>query len=335
MMNPISAPALMLATILSSITASSAQPLHRESNPGAIEPLVSWTKKSIRVCWRNSAELDPIYEKNDFNSVKKQAVQDIVQQEYTIDRVGIEFVGWQNCNELKPGSYDFEIIQDNFSAKPNPWVQYYRDQVVEGMAFIGEGGGCYRITENDPFSGKTDVKVGYFYRNSKPEKKLYLMYVDLNDIFENSFTSLKRLQSTALHEFGHVAGMRHEHIRPEAMEDPNCKHMGSNFTVSEKAYDTTRFVGDYDPNSIMNYCWLATMEAVGLKTQELPNMTDPSLYERFDRIETTKKTILVGKKPYQKKKVITVKKPVSEYRLRVGLSDRDVIALQDLYLKRK
>ena len=85
----------------------------------------------------------------------------------------------------------------------------------------------------------------------------------------------------------------------------------------------------------MNYCWLATLEAVGLKTSELPNMTDPSLYEKVSRMEVTKKTVLVGKKPNQKKKVVTVKKPVSEYELRVGLSQRDVTALQEMYLKRK
>ncbi len=362
MMNLLSARVLMLTTILSSFSATTVLAqwsqgggsrkglsflknagglLHRnhqyssDSDPGTIEPLVSWNKRSIRVCWRNSALLDPIFEKNDFNDLKKQAVQEIIQKEYTIERVGIEFIGWQNCNELKTGSYDFEIIQDNFSAKPNPVVQPYRDRAVEGMAFIGEGGGCYRLTENDPFSDEPKVTVGYYYRNAKEEKKVYLMFVDLNDIFENSFTSLKRLQSTALHEFGHVAGLRHEHIRPEAMDDPNCRYMGKDFVVEEKPYDTTRYIGEYDPNSIMNYCWLATLEAVGLKTSELPNMTDPSLYEKVSRMEVTKKTVLVGKKPNQKKKVVTVKKPVSEYELRVGLSQRDVTALQEMYLKRK
>jgi hypothetical protein len=335
MMNPKSAAALMFATMIASISATSAHAFQRHADPGAIEPLVSWTKRTIRVCWRNGADLDPIYEKNDFDSSMRQAVQDIVQQEYTINRVGIEFVGWQNCEELKPGAYDFEIIQDRFGTKANPVVQYYRDQVVEGMAFIGEGGGCYRITETDPFSNQSSVKVGYYYRNSKPEKKMYLLFVELNDIFENSFTSLKRLQSTALHEFGHVAGLRHEHIRAEAMQDENCKYMGTNYSFSEKAYDTTQFVGDYDPNSIMNYCWLATLEAVGLKSRELPNMSDASLYEKFDRVETIKKTVLVGKKPNQRKKVVTVKSPYQEYRLRVGLSERDVAALQELYLKRK
>lgn len=304
----------------------------RESAPGIIEPLVSWTKQSIHVCWRNGVEQDPAFAKNDFNDIKKQAVREIVQQEYTIDRVGIEFVGWENCNELQPGSFDFEIIQDNFAAESNSIVKPYRDQSVEGLAFMGEGGGCYRITENDPFAEQPKVSVGYYRRNSKTEKKVYLLFIDLNDLFENSFTSLKRLQSTALHEFGHVAGLRHEHIHPDAMEDSNCQYMGRDFTVSEKPYDTTRIVSEYDPNSIMNYCWLATLETKGLIMSELPNMVDDSLFEKINRVEVSKKTVYVGKKPNQKKKTVTVKKPVTEYRFRVGLSERDVAALQALYL---
>jgi len=333
----------MLALILASISPQMVQAqvldpkrngmIMRESAPGIIEPLVSWTKQSIHVCWRNGVDQDPAFVKNDFNNIKKQAVREIVQQEYTIERVGIEFVGWENCNELKPGTFDFEIIQDHFAAPSNPTVKYYRDQSVEGMAFLGEGGGCYRITEHDPFSEQPKVSVGYYRRNSKPEKKVYLMFFEMNDVFENSFTSIKRLQSTALHEFGHVAGLRHEHIHPEAMNDSNCKYMGTDFTVSEKTYDTTRIVSEYDPNSIMNYCWLAALDAKGLVMGELPNVVDDSLYEQVNRVEVTKKTVYTGKKPHQKKKTVTVKTPVTEYRFRVGLSERDVMALQALYLK--
>jgi hypothetical protein len=303
-------------------------------NPGVVEPLVSWTKSSIHVCWRDGADTDPTYIQNDFKSHQKLAVQAIIQQEYTIDRVGIEFVGWENCKDLPQGGYDFEIIQDKILSDTNPMVKPFRDASVEGMAFMGEGGGCYRMTRFDPFRGAEEVTVGYYKRNATTNKKVYLLLVDWGGEGNSDYTPVQRLQNTALHEFGHVAGMRHEHIRPEASEDANCKHMGVNFHVTEKPYDTTKMLGMYDPNSIMNYCWLATMEANSLVMTELPNMSDHSLYEKVNRVEISKKTVYVGKKPNQKKKMITVKTPVTEYRFRVGLSQSDVAALQDLYLKR-
>jgi hypothetical protein len=326
---------LMLAVFLNLFSSqfSLAQDFRLESNPGIVEPLVSWTKSSIHVCWRDGIDTDPAYVKNDFTAAQKKAVQDIIQQEYTINRVGIEYVGWENCRDLPVGGYDFEIIQDNEFAPSNPIVKYYRDASAEGMAFIGEGGGCYRVTETDPFSQTSKVTTGYYKRNDKKDKKVYLLFYPWNDAYENSYSSLDRLQNTALHEFGHVAGMRHEHINPEAMNDPNCQYMGRNFTVTEKIYDTSKIVGAYDPNSIMNYCWLATIEAKGRLMSNLPNISDPSLYEKIERVEVIKKTIYVGKKPNVKKKIVTVNNPVTEYRFRVGLSQQDVIALQDLYLK--
>jgi hypothetical protein len=302
-------------------------------NPGITEPYVSWTKRSIHVCWKNGADQDPSFIKNDFDEIQKRAVQEIIQQEFTIDRVGIEFVGWENCSSLEPGSFDFQIIQDQFQAESNSIVKPFRDSSVEGKAFIGEGGGCYKITSMNPLMGSYNAKVGFYVRNSKPEKNVYLMYVSSNDLFSNSFTSLKRLQSTALHEFGHVAGLRHEHIHPEAANDPNCKVMGMDFNVTEKTYDSTQIVGEYDPNSIMNYCWLATLDSNGLMMSELPNVIDSSLYETKTRTELIKKTVHVGKKPNQKKKKVTEKKTVTEYQFRIGLSEHDVTALQSMYLK--
>ena len=55
----------------------------------------------------------------------------------------------------------------------------------------------------------------------------------------------------ALHEFGHVAGLRHEHARA----DSTCKK--SDELIEEEQMKSEEFSASaaYDPNSIMNYCY--------------------------------------------------------------------------------
>ena len=72
------------------------------------------------------------------------------------------------------------------------------------------------------------------------------------------YVILRRLQnkayflSNAVHEFGHVAGLRHEHSRSEAHSDPHCDAISLTETPSKNALQ----VGPYDSESVMSYCFL-------------------------------------------------------------------------------
>jgi hypothetical protein len=57
------------------------------------------------------------------------------------------------------------------------------------------------------------------------------------------------VRNYALHEFGHAAGLRHERERVEN----NC-HLGSPPVDHEEHWKTATQIGDFDEESIMNYC---------------------------------------------------------------------------------
>jgi hypothetical protein len=55
---------------------------------------------------------------------------------------------------------------------------------------------------------------------------------------------------TVIHEFGHVAGLGHEHLHPDAYnEDPKCSE-----TKKNQKPDADFIYTPYDRHSAMNYC---------------------------------------------------------------------------------
>jgi hypothetical protein len=316
---------LMLAMILSLIAPKSAQACSLD-NYGVGEPLVTWTKRSVRVCWLSGAVFDAAFAKNDFSPKLKKAVQDIVQKEYTLDRTGIEFTGWQECTDLKEGEFDLAIFQDDYAAPTNKIVEGFRKSNTEGYAVLGEGSKLETITKTKIGKNLKKYKItkkGFFKR----KQELPMMYLSYNKAFDKingNFLSVDELQFTALHELGHVAGLRHEHARPEAKEDPNCSLFGE-FKNEETYHDTTKIFGPYDANSIMNYCWGYTLLGLGSLYENLPNMTDETLVSSVDLVKMDTKT---DEKTGEKK---TVKTPIKGYKIRLGLSQQDVKALKAMY----
>jgi hypothetical protein len=174
-------------------------------DPGSI-----WPKRSIRVCW--SEESEPRH----FGEIPRRAVQSIVQQEYTLARTGIEFVGWESCSTLSQGTADVQIRQSTKNLGG-----FFR---VWGMASIGV-----------PPDGSVPHLYLFYDQGLQPNFEMHPM---------------EHLQMIALHEFGHLAGLRHEHARPEAKEWEEARCLTGE-TLDEKAES----FGIYDRNSIMNYCW--------------------------------------------------------------------------------
>lgn len=205
------------------------------------EPNVTWTKRRVHVCWNS------VGEKSDFKRRQKRAVQNIVEQEYTEEKTSITFYGWEECSALPAGSYDIPIYQDTMFTPVNSTIAIFREAKLEGVASLGEGG--------------SEQLNGYFDRHLE-KSYIYLMYNPMFGAMSHTVSATEELQLTALHEFGHAAGLRHEHIRPEAKTDPHCMSLKSPLPV-EEMNQTTKTVGDYDSHSIMNYCWLSAIAHTG------------------------------------------------------------------------
>ena len=315
---------LMLTMILSLITPKSVMACSLD-NDGIGEPLVTWTKRSVHVCWLTGAVVDKEFAKNDFSPELKKAVQKIVEQEYTHERTGITFTGWENCTDIQDGKFDLAILQDDYAAPTNKLVEGFRKSRIEGYAVLGEGSTLETVTKTAWIKGKKTkvMKTGFFKRN-KQQPVMYLSYNKKFDQYNGSFLSVDELQFTALHELGHVAGLRHEHAREEAKADPNCKTLGD-FKVTEEIGDTAKIYGSYDANSIMNYCWGNTLLVYGNLYENLPNMTDETLVTKLSLMKTEVK---VDDKTGTK---TMIKTPVNGYKIRLGLSQQDRRTLKAMY----
>jgi hypothetical protein len=177
------------------------------------EPEARWDKRSIRVCWQESE--DP---NSRFSEAERKAVEESVTSEFTPDRTGIEFISWQSCEESGAKRPDVVLIQSRVNRGG-----FFR---IWGMATIG-------------------CKLG-------PKDKSPFVYLFYDEALAPRYKMepLQHLKMTALHEFGHLAGLRHEHIREEAKaaEDASC-------LTGESPGPEVKSFGSYDPNSIMNYCW--------------------------------------------------------------------------------
>lgn len=221
---------------------------------GIIEPHVIWSKKELKTCFfdDNSQLAQTILEtkentkKNfDFSPKKlrkkqKQAVYDVITKEFTPKRTGIHFTGFQDCSKVS----NPDVIVMRAASK----VLLLDSPSFRGRAVIGE-------------AGMFETKHEY---NSETDTNEYIIEKDgtyHEGFFEKSgktaFVALRTTNyGTIAHEFGHVAGLRHEHIREEANNDKNCKDFRVVWPTKEKIYDTALLETNYDSQSIMNYCYL-------------------------------------------------------------------------------
>lgn len=209
---------------------------------GIIEPKTVWDKKRIVTCFYNSKSqlegtaiesYDIAREKfrfrpKELSKKEKAKVVEVTMRNFTEDRTGIHFVGWKDCSETQ--EYDVVVME----AKGK--IPVLSSPSFNGRAVIGEDGVLLQ-TEN----GET----GFFEKSGK------LPIVALT----------VQKAGTIVHEFGHVAGLRHEHIHQDAFDDENCENriIPLDFDKPEsieKPHDTTLFYTSYDQQSIMNYCWL-------------------------------------------------------------------------------
>lgn len=144
----------------------------------------------------------------------KLLIKTWVLEEFTPERTGIHFTGFEDCEYLP--NADLIIFHNKSGA--------LRQQ------FFGGGLGSAPLGANPGSVEGYPVASGFVSISSNGVEK-----------------------AVVIHEFGHSAGLAHEHLHPRAIEEEKgCYAVPEEF--KKLNYYTYR---EYDPESVMNYCRLA------------------------------------------------------------------------------
>ena len=207
---------------------------------GIYEPKVLWHKPDVEVCFydeESQLEDTVIYnniisrlvyqmEPDEVPEEKKKSIEEVIVRNFTPETTGIHFTGWKKCSE----SEDANVVI--IRARGVSLFNFRLPVFYKGMASIGEQ--SYHSEDQGFF------QAGY-------RKKSFVLLPSL-------------APEVALHEFGHVAGLRHEHIHSDAKNDYRCKLVPAfqGDGILEKPDVSTIINTEYDKDSIMNYCYLVT-----------------------------------------------------------------------------
>ena len=213
------------------------------------EPAAVWPKKSLGVCWGGSFNS----EISDFSSDTKAIIEKSIQSEFS--KAGLNFKAFTSCpaNDSNGKSDDVDVII--MRGEPNKHFNMAYSVVFDSSGNVtGTGLG---------HSVRMDVASAQKFRYVAPkpgERLLNIVVFKFEYKCEEGVTILPIsdcISRVAVHEFGHVLGLRHEHIRPEAANDPNCKIEHSDSDGREEGFGASANIGNrkYDSESIMNYCY--------------------------------------------------------------------------------
>jgi len=228
-------------------------------NAAIYEPNALWTKSSIKVCFYDQkkqiketkySRKKKLAKKQGFmpgflDNFEKLAVEKIVKQTFHIDSTHIHFVGWDDCS--RSNGNDVIIMKANevkrFLAK-NIKVKF------EGKSSIGQDGIIHSYTSTD---------FGIYEKNLSKKAVVVLKSFD---------------KFTVRHEFGHLAGLRHEQANRDVLQDTKCvlKRAGKTFDFRQYAEPLGRtaiIATDYDYKSIMNYCSMILIQKDATYDQDL------------------------------------------------------------------
>ncbi len=318
----------------------------------------TWKKSELKVCFGDASHLNltdfprslavdqaPLIHRvtadkiGHFPQVLRVLLRRTIEKEYSASRTGIWFSGWKNCTAKAEGA---DIVL--FLSNPD-----FKTSWTSGQSSIGMN------LDVDAVNRKNDV--------TRAETKgfVYLGHPDARHPDMYGFEYVSRPEEsfamTALHEFGHIAGLGHEQSRIyQGQDDPNCRFTSTAYDwyrelkTPDSLGENVLVTGPYDPNSIMNYCYMEMIDSVTGTSYTLDRtlsdfMPGPSI-EYSCRLTDEKTTVAdrpkknaAGNLPPNaiqladdslfKKKRLTDK--TDRYDIRIGLSRGDIHALRCLY----
>ncbi|MBS1962607.1 MAG: hypothetical protein JST04_10350 [Bdellovibrionales bacterium] len=247
------------------------------------EPDFLWKKSELRVCFGSREEaahtqilstgfperaldlLEP------FPKTVRNHIRRVVESAYRTSTTHIRFVGWQNC--------------------PTPFETSDVDVILLGFPVSKEI--SKRFDYSFP-SGRASVGLSNWEGTALENSSLRpFVFLDLGEFESEPGYVQNDFDFTVLHEFGHVLGLRHEHLSPRFAGDPFCRHSSHPPHNTEKSWPHTASVGPYDPFSIMSYCLGDWMYEQHSDEFTLTETDREALDGRFD--EFVLKTISEGK----------------------------------------
>ncbi len=187
-----------------------------------------WPNNEVVVCFakgeKKKRETPEAYLKvRDWIETNKLSVKSWVNEEYSSKRTGIYFTGWKDCEETP----EAEVII--FFNKNNKILTSIFGG-LHGLASIGPKGGVagYPAAQACASISETGMKKG-----------------------------------TVVHEFGHVAGLGHEHNHPDSATGKKACEIINPQTIVTFLYE------EYDVESIMSYCSLHLENRMTLSKKDL------------------------------------------------------------------
>lgn len=226
-----------------------------------------WNRPEVTVCFASKDHKQTAIEYDENGSIKpiaakvfgpwdeslKKKVMTWINAEYTKERTGVSFIGWQDCSDgIKKEDVAIYVSSNKKSNVPSSMGQH-------GMASIGRNGHVDVNTTKKAFA--------YFLHPDlvREDMKNKVSAQNIEQVFKQNI----------IHEFGHLAGLMHEHDREEFAGDRECLKVMSRDVFESYAqasiYSPLIEVGDvknykgldylpgvkltsYDSYSIMNYC---------------------------------------------------------------------------------
>lgn len=211
----------------------------------------AWRKRVLKVCFLDGdGRVD-----GRFTDVQKAWIRAAISSNFSPSATGISFTGFADC-DANGARWDVQVSKIVDPAESNN--ASFQAVKTKSAVPVGEGLG------QGVYESRSDKIVSV--RALRPgEGGASLVRLELDAYCGHPKIKVSReicAKGLALHEFGHVAGLPHEHARKEAANDPHCRlGLSVDPAAREASGQSVRNFGlPYDPKSIMNYCFMDAYE---------------------------------------------------------------------------